>query len=122
MACETHVPLFWESEPLPTFAHTPLPKSNSAMLSPSICFIFELPPCRTHKSPTPEGFLARGTISELMVISIAERDRQRGRAGQNARISQNIIGISAKEKISWFPHVREGWRGPFRVESGSGPV
>jgi hypothetical protein len=42
MACETHAPLFWESEPLSTLAHKPLPNSNSAILSPSICFISEL--------------------------------------------------------------------------------
>lgn len=42
MACETHAPLFWESEPLSTLAHKPLPNSNSAILTPSICFISEL--------------------------------------------------------------------------------
>jgi hypothetical protein len=76
MACETHAPLFWESEPLPTFAHTPLPKSNSAMLSPSICFIFALRAGLT--SPLQlKGSSARGTISELCFISIAERDHQK---------------------------------------------
>ena len=39
MACETHAPLFWKSEPPLTLAHTPLPKSSSATLSPSISFI-----------------------------------------------------------------------------------
>jgi Fe-S-cluster containining protein len=40
MACETHAPLFWESEPPARFAHTPLPNSNSAILSPIACVIF----------------------------------------------------------------------------------
>ncbi len=38
LACDTHAPLFWESEPLLTFAHIPLPKSNRARPSPSIWF------------------------------------------------------------------------------------
>jgi hypothetical protein len=39
-ACETHAPLFWESEPPPRFAHTPLANSKSAILSPIVCVIF----------------------------------------------------------------------------------
>jgi hypothetical protein len=42
MACETHAPVFWKSEPPLTFAHIPLPKSSSATLSPSISFILKL--------------------------------------------------------------------------------
>jgi hypothetical protein len=40
MACDAHAPLFWDSEPPPTFAQTPLPKSRRAILSPIICFIY----------------------------------------------------------------------------------
>jgi hypothetical protein len=40
IACETHAPLFWESEPPARFAHTPLPNSSSAILSPIVCVIF----------------------------------------------------------------------------------
>jgi hypothetical protein len=42
LACDIHAPLFWESEPPPTFAHMPLPKSSRARLSPSICVISRL--------------------------------------------------------------------------------
>ena len=42
LACDTHAPLFWESEPPPTFAHMPLPKSSKATLNPSICLIPKL--------------------------------------------------------------------------------
>jgi hypothetical protein len=40
---------------------------------PVRAFVSFRTPCWTHKSPAPEGFLARGTISELMAISITER-------------------------------------------------
>jgi hypothetical protein len=42
MACDTHAPLFWESEPPPTFAHMPLPKSSKARLNPNIFVISKL--------------------------------------------------------------------------------
>jgi hypothetical protein len=37
-ACDTHAPLFWDSEPSATFAHTPLPNSSIPTLSPNSCF------------------------------------------------------------------------------------
>jgi hypothetical protein len=40
--CETHAPVFWESEPALRLAHTPLPKSRRATLTPSTSFILEL--------------------------------------------------------------------------------
>jgi hypothetical protein len=40
--CETHAPMSWESEPPAKLAHTPLPKSSSATLSPRICRISTL--------------------------------------------------------------------------------
>src|SRR4030081_1284860 len=33
MACDAHAPLFWDSEPSPTFAQTPLPSNSTATLS-----------------------------------------------------------------------------------------
>ena len=38
LACDTHEPFSWESEPPLTFAHMPLPKSSRARPSPSIWF------------------------------------------------------------------------------------
>jgi hypothetical protein len=70
------------------------------MLSPSICFIFELHVVGL-KSPTTEGFQARGAISELMAISIAERNRQRAREGQNAHFAKYYRQLREGE-ISWF--------------------
>src|SRR3954447_16637054 len=37
-ACDTQAPLFWYSEPSTTFAHTPLPNSSTARLSPNRWF------------------------------------------------------------------------------------
>jgi hypothetical protein len=70
MACATHAPLFWTSEPPLTFAHTPLPKSSSATLNPSTSFIFNS--CRTHNPDVPEVFLARGPIIEAAHLIVVQ--------------------------------------------------
>jgi|SRR5665213_3419088 len=49
-----------------------------------------------------------------MIILIVERNRQRAREGQNAHFAEYYRQLR-EEQISWFPHVREGCRGPFRV-------
>jgi hypothetical protein len=36
--CDSHAPLFWDSEPSAKFAHTPLPNSRITTLSPNSCF------------------------------------------------------------------------------------
>ena len=57
MACETHAPLFWKSEPPLTLAHTPFPKSSSATLSLSISFISN----SMSDSPSPRTRSVSGT-------------------------------------------------------------
>ena|ERR1700682_161779 len=58
MACDAHAPLFWDSEPSPTFAHTPLPSNSTATLSPNsslqVTFILTLLGW-THKHPGPRS-------------------------------------------------------------------
>jgi hypothetical protein len=61
MAYAIHALGFGESEPLPRFAHMPLPNSIIATLSPNnsrqVIFILALHGW-THKHPTPEAFPA----------------------------------------------------------------
>jgi hypothetical protein len=52
-----------------------------------------------------------------MVVSIAERNRQRAREGQNAHFAKYYRQFR-EEGFLGFSHVREGWRGPFRVRNG----
>jgi hypothetical protein len=60
LVCDIHAPRFWKSEPPPPrFAHTPLPTSIRATVSPSTCFIlrtqaapmrFEVRPLVSHQT------------------------------------------------------------------------
>ena len=63
--CDTHAPLFLESELSATFGHTPLPSQSTAKLSPisslQVIFILTLPSW-THKNLVPGTFPCRGTL------------------------------------------------------------
>jgi hypothetical protein len=63
LTCDAHAPLFWESEPSPTFAHTPLPSNSIATLSPNsslqVTFICDAP-WLDSQAPTPGSVPCRG--------------------------------------------------------------
>jgi hypothetical protein len=70
LACDTHEPLFWESELLLTFAHMPLPKSSKARPSPSIWTNSKLRVgLSIRKYPKCSRYLLLGTAGLDMPIS-----------------------------------------------------
>jgi hypothetical protein len=107
LACETHAPVFWDSEPPPRLAQTPLPKSNRTRLNTSIFVILNssaglcekpsLLPCFDAQCPrrgSTRCHLKRGGCLLILAIDRTRGDRlprNGGRSGfQRAATERRI--------------------------------
>jgi len=119
-ACDIHAPFCWESEPPLTFAHTPLPRSSSARLIPSI-WVNCKTPCWTHNHHETSAPRQAGGSASIAVIRLPVNELSMNFASHRVDHGYLQVLVVPEALVAEVPDNFTAVRDRFRLCSKLGP-